>query len=108
MLTHCWPVLYLLSPQLTDGITHLRMEKTVDKDEIIKLAQEAGVFTPEGHCVTVSIDIAERFAALVAAHERERCALVCITLGEYYAECDDFEAEDVAHACASSIRENNK
>ena len=48
------------------------------------------------------------YAVLVAADEREKCALACITLGEYYAECDDFEAEDVAHACASSIRESEK
>ena len=109
MLTHCWPVLYLLSPQLTDGITHLRMEKTVNKNKIIKLAREAGCHASViTGAVCFNPDVLERFVALVAAHERERCALVCITLGDYYAECDDFEAEDVAHACASSIRENNK
>ena len=48
------------------------------RDEVIKLAQEAGVFTADKMCVTVSIEIAERFAALVetkaVAAEREALA----------------------------------
>ena len=42
------------------------------KDEIIKLAREAGPLTQgpfDAWC--------KRFAALVAAHEREACAKVC-------------------------------
>lgn len=75
------------------------------QDEIIRMAREAGFTDIEAKALEYFYQAA--FAA-GSAHERERCALVCITLGEYYAECDDFEAEDVAHACASSIRESEK
>ncbi len=41
------------------------------RDEVIALAREAAFYTPvmEGELM--------RFAALVAAHEREECAKVC-------------------------------
>jgi len=47
------------------------------KEEIIRMAREAGVFEvsyphPAGNMVEV-----ERFAALIAAAEREACARVC-------------------------------
>lgn len=83
------------------------------QDEIIRMARDVGAGFPESlygrtdYVVMTQSDL-HRFAQLVAAHEQERCALVCVTLGEYYAECDDFEAEDVALACASSIRESEK
>lgn len=74
-------------------------------NDIIRMAQDA---CSPYQVLNTDPEFLTRFAALVAANERERCALVCITLGEYYAECDDFEAEDVAHACASSIRGSEK
>jgi hypothetical protein len=43
----------------------------MSRDEIIKMAREAGIFTTDLHCATASIDIVERFAALVAAAERQ-------------------------------------
>lgn len=48
------------------------------KDDIIRMAREAGFaeyevedYTPSGYDIRY-----ERFAALVAAHEREACALI--------------------------------
>ena len=47
------------------------------RDDIIRMAREAGFFDPE---LTQVLPSVERFAALVAAAEREACAKVC----EYY------------------------
>lgn len=67
--------------------------------EIIRMAQEVGIFTPDLMCVTVTLDMVERFAALVAAAEREACARVCEKIDEEY------ENEDVrATWCADDIR----
>lgn len=58
----------------------------LNQEEIIRLAQEAGYITREfdgefevmdGDNYHIQTDIVERFAALVAAHEREECAKVC-------------------------------
>ena len=52
----------------------------VDRDDIIRMAREAGIeFYPSPtndvrFCLFKNL---ERFAALVAAHEREECAKVC-------------------------------
>ena len=48
------------------------------KDEIIKLAREAGLFTHKD----VQPEILA-FANLVAKHEREACAKVCEVQGDY-------------------------
>ena len=42
----------------------------MDKDEIIRMAREAGI----GALTEYGKEALERFAALVAAHEREACA----------------------------------
>ena len=42
------------------------------RDDIIRMAREAGFFTEAGNCVTVTFEMAKHFAALVAAAERER------------------------------------
>ena len=52
------------------------------QDEIIRMAREAGlieVFSQYGdmHIKQAKPELLERFAALVAAHEREACAKVC-------------------------------
>ena len=47
------------------------------QDEIIRMALEADCYKTEtGALITDNVDL-ERFAALVAAHEREACAKVC-------------------------------
>lgn len=46
----------------------------------------------------------ERFAALVAAHEREQCALVCDDLGARYWAKDDAIESLNCEECATAIR----
>jgi hypothetical protein len=46
------------------------------KDDIIKLARDAGFNWPEIHTTTIEERL-ERLANLVAEHEREECAKVC-------------------------------
>lgn len=62
------------------------------REEIIRMTREAGGFdaTPE---------FLERFAALVAAHEREACAKVC----DKYAE-ESSNPMNFAENCAAAIR----
>ena len=48
----------------------------MDRDTIIQLAREAAFHTPVMEAELI------RFVALVAAHEREACAQVCIELGK--------------------------
>ena len=43
------------------------------QDEIIRMAQQAGI----AHAAGIYMEHLERFAALVAAYEREACAKVC-------------------------------
>jgi hypothetical protein len=46
------------------------------KDDIIRMAREAGFNWPEIHTTTIEERL-ERFANLVAKHEREECANLC-------------------------------
>jgi hypothetical protein len=53
----------------------------VDRDDIIRIAKEAGwTIGP------ATLSGLERFAALVAAYEREKCAKVCEDSVEYAAD----------------------
>lgn len=68
------------------------------REDIIKLAREAGFAHSWSEAAGEAL---ERFAALVAAHEREACAKVCADLaanrdlGSY--------GMMVAHTCANDI-----
>jgi hypothetical protein len=72
----------------------------VDREDIIRMAREAGAMFD--HMTWVERDLApvfERFAALVAAAEREACAKVCDVLAvhpEY--------ASDITKVAAQAIR----
>jgi hypothetical protein len=68
----------------------------VDKDDIIKMAKEAGIKQAIETPHLLMVHELERFAALVAAHEREACA----KLAE---EPYEFTSEE-AHRIASAIR----
>ena len=70
--------------------------------EIIRMAQEVGIFTPDLMCVTVTLDMVERFAALVAAAEREACVDLCI-LTEQMCKAVGLPTSSV-EACAEAIR----
>ena len=61
------------------------------RDDIIRMAHEAGI-------VQGSADLLERFAALVAAAEREACAKIA----DRYA--DDWLTSQTAKVCAAAIR----
>jgi hypothetical protein len=95
----------------------------MNRDDIIRMAREAGwsgIYTqwrePDGSpdwtpakeslTVPVTMEQIKRFAALVAAAEREACAKVCEILG---AEDDSFYAEfSRAKDCAAAIRARSK
>ena len=63
------------------------------QDEIIRMAREAGM-------TVFVIESLERFAALVAAHEREACAKVCEQI-----DTAAFGSERPApNDCAAAIR----
>ena len=51
----------------------------MDREDIIRMAREAG-FNPVSY-MGANLESFERFAALVAAAEREECAKVCEGLG---------------------------
>ena len=73
----------------------------MDRDDIIKIALEAGFNLEQGFLLRVTgIDEdLERFAVLVAAHEREACAELCDVLAvhpEY--------ASDITKVAAQAIR----
>jgi hypothetical protein len=74
------------------------------KDDIIKLARDAGFNWPEIHTTTIEERL-ERFANLVAKHEREACAVIAET--PISGEQDDItmQAKD---RVAAAIRARNK
>ena len=76
------------------------------RDDIIRMAKEAGWKrvgrNPEtGPEFPILIGNLERFAALVAAAEREACAKVCESL---ITDGDIYPGNFVLEACAKSIR----
>ena len=72
------------------------------QDEIIRMALETGF---DDFAIGVRQENLERFAALVAAHEREECAKVC---GKYATGGDgsryDMGRLDASTSCAAAIR----
>ena len=72
------------------------------REEIIRMARAAGCkpFRSPEHWDDVQVfatpDVLERFAALVAAAEREACAKVCDVI--------DDGREDLSAECAAAIR----
>jgi hypothetical protein len=66
---------------------------------IIELGNKAGLPA----CHTTHPKALERFAALVAAHEREECALLCINIANKPSNV----ILGVAIDCASAIRERS-
>ena len=71
------------------------------QEEIVRIAREAGLaLTDHGHPEGYAMfcERLERFAALVAAHEREACAKVCEELDNH------FDYTIAARQCAAAIR----
>ena len=88
------------------------------REDIIRMAKEAGICTgnsillpaPDGQ-----IEALDRFAALVAAHEREACAKVCEDeAAEFRSQkegCRDARydwKEDAAMECSLAIRKRGE
>ena len=69
------------------------------KDEIIRMAREAGLFTHK----EVQPELIA-FADLVAASEREACEMAVEEIARKYQKAHEASAENVADACAYAIR----
>jgi hypothetical protein len=80
----------------------------MNRDDIIRMAREEGVFVePSAWLAPPTTDLEERvyqFAALVAAAEREACAKACENICEYDAMCDGY----YANTYAAAIRARSK
>lgn len=81
------------------------------REEIIRMAQEAGFDYDEadkeiivGYYGTDITPQLERFAALVAAAERERCANECMSFEILDNHAYDKRAYAAIQACAAAIR----
>lgn len=68
------------------------------RDDVIRLAREAGISDTYFDFQMVSPEDLERFAALVAAAEREACAEIA----------DEYDYQLVAGSCARDIRARGK
>jgi hypothetical protein len=75
----------------------------VDREEIIRMAREAGLAYGSDEKPLGSVI---RFAALVAAHEREACAKVCADIAAHR-EVGAYGML-VAHSCANEILARNE
>ena len=59
----------------------------MNRDDIIRMAREAGCVQDKhykGEVIFISNDALERFAALIAAAEREACAQICEKYYTYF------------------------
>jgi hypothetical protein len=72
----------------------------MNRDDIIRMAQECGYWS--GQTVEMNDVGLERFAALVAAAERDECAKVCED--ELCYCCWEDDAQDAAEHLAETIR----
>ena len=78
------------------------------QDEIIRMAREAGGYLaelPNGDAWLFDDNQQlERFAALVAAHEREACEKVCKDIANSQFKSGETETAGVLDHCAAAIR----
>ena len=84
----------------------------MNREDIIRMAREASN-TPIDHHATpdlFGVSQIERFAALVAAAEREACAKVCDDIFRHWIQTDPDEkfATPDADDCARAIRERGE
>jgi hypothetical protein len=71
------------------------------RDDIIKMAKEAGIKQAIETPHLLMVHELERFVALVAAHEREACAKVCEERQEVFQK---YYTKGLAAMCAEAIR----
>jgi hypothetical protein len=73
--------------------------------DILRMAREAGLISRHGCRETASDEMLERFAALVAAAEREACAKVCDHMVMYGPVAEVQQRYNKAYAdCRDAIR----
>jgi hypothetical protein len=75
----------------------------MNREDIIRMAREAGISKPWDQ-EPVKWETLDRFAALVAAAEREACAKVCDELVTHTQSRGDGDATLAAFSCAAAIR----
>jgi hypothetical protein len=84
----------------------------MNRDDIILMAVEAGATdcaNPDKWDIWEIRDTdLERFAALVAAAEREACAMECIKLAHGWARLGAWGENNEFHDCAAAIRARGK
>lgn len=88
---------------------------TPSRDEVIRMAEEVGA----GRLMTLRtadeqrwtglmpLEALERFAALVAAAEREQCAKLCEQQAAEHVPFSDMPRIEMANHCAFEIRERS-
>lgn len=89
---------------------------TPSRDEVLRMAREAGVSTNKRsiwpptfkHSFDFTAEQLERFAALVAAAEREACAKLCESQADEHREFADRPRIEMAEHCAYVIRERGE
>ena len=81
----------------------LPIGKTMTREEIIRMAREAGL--PEA-IIEMTPAAFERFAALIAAHEREECAKIAET--PFSGEQDDITMQAKDRVAAAIRARGNK
>ena len=80
------------------------------QDDIIRMAREAKFVFPETQEDSFSCwwEELERFAQLIAAHEREECANLCISIQQSQFSSDRIGWEHGTVDCAYAIRARGK
>jgi hypothetical protein len=74
----------------------------MNRDNIIRVAREAGF--ADGVVDIVGFEGFANFANLVAAHEREECAMECIKVAHGWTRLGAWGENQQAHDCAAAIR----
>ena len=73
---------------------------------IIELAKRAGIDEYEFGYMDITKAELNKFAELVAAHEREECAKVCDS--EWSGDADAYDYSIASNECAAAIRARSK
>jgi len=83
----------------------------MEREQTLQLAKQAGLvdWTEDGNWSAVDCDLV-RFANLIAAHEREQCAMVCEELPapDIYDNTDKSMWDVTSMDCADAIRNRGK
>lgn len=74
------------------------------RDDIIRMAREAGFDKWDGTDDVQFLAVIDRFAELIAASEREACAKVCDAEGSAWDSDDVVTEKNYAAHCAKAIR----